>query len=98
MSRLRAIQVQRLRRCAALGWLSFPAPQTSRRWWSCLREKLVPPATVGFDAGADAHLLYELERLPIKLVAGRLTESRNDFAEIAGRLHTRVDVEWSDLL
>ena len=63
-----------------------------------LREKLVPPATVGFDAGADVHLLYELERLPIKLVAGRLTESRNDFAEIAGRLHTRVDVEWSDLL
>ena len=63
-----------------------------------LREKLVPPATVGYDAGADVHLLYELERLPIKLVAGRLTESRNDFAEIAGRLHTRVDVEWSGLL
>jgi hypothetical protein len=47
--------------------------------------------------GSDVVLLYECGHLSLPHVAARLVDARPDIAEIADRLLTRVDVEWTPL-
>jgi len=59
--------------------------------------KLDPPATILAGTEADLVLVFEQQELSLPHVAARLIEGRKDFVEIASRLHTRVDVSWSEL-
>ena len=53
--------------------------------------------TVLPGAGGDLVLCYEVEQIPLSQVAATLVDHRPDVAEIAARLHTRIDVNWTDL-
>ena len=46
------------------------------------------------DSGGQLILCYEVERIPLPAVAATLIDHRPDLAEIATRLHTRIDVAW----
>jgi hypothetical protein len=58
---------------------------------------LTPPATIVTDADAELVLCYEQQALSLAHVAARLIDGRSDIIQIAGRLHTRMDVPWSKL-
>jgi hypothetical protein len=58
---------------------------------------MTPPATVVVDSDPELVLCYEQERLSLAHVASRLVDGRSDIIQIAGRLHTRMDVPWSKL-
>jgi hypothetical protein len=53
--------------------------------------------SVAFDSDPDVTICYEAERMSLPTVAALLVEHRPDCAEIASRLLTRVDVQWSPL-
>jgi hypothetical protein len=59
--------------------------------------ELSPPATVVGYSEPDVVFAFELQDLSIPHVAARLIEDRTDFAQMAARLHTRVDVVWTPL-
>ena len=59
--------------------------------------ELNPPATVVGYSEPDVVFAFELQDLSIPHVAARLIEDRTDFAQMAARLHTRVDVVWTPL-
>jgi eukaryotic-like serine/threonine-protein kinase len=59
--------------------------------------ELKPPATVVGYSEPDVVFAFELQDLSIPHVAARLIEDRTDFAQMAGRLHTRIDVAWTPL-
>ncbi len=56
-----------------------------------------PAATLVADKDVDLILCYEQQELSLVHVAARLIEGRNDYAQIASRLHTRIDVTWTEL-
>jgi hypothetical protein len=60
-------------------------------------QQLTPPATVTTDTDADLVLCYEQQGLSLAHVAARLIDGRSDIIQIANRLHTRMDVPWSQL-
>jgi serine/threonine protein kinase len=64
---------------------------------TALSQELRPPATVIGYSEPDVVFAYELQDLAIPHVATRLIEERTDFAQMAARLHTRIDVVWSPL-
>ena len=49
------------------------------------------------DSDGDLILCREIENLSFSAAAARLIDYRADYAQIAARLHTRVDVQWSRL-
>ncbi len=53
--------------------------------------------TLAFDSDFDMVLCWEMGEMPISRVALTLIEYRVDYAQVASRLHTRVDVSWSPL-
>ncbi len=53
--------------------------------------------TVLADAGSDMFVCREVEDQPLPRVAARVLGQRFQAAEIASRLHTRVDVAWTPL-
>ena len=58
----------------------------------------LPSATVIPTAQSDLMVCHEVENLDVCRVAARLVEGRRDYVEIpAKRLHTRVDVTWSEM-
>ena len=57
----------------------------------------VPAATVIPTAQCDLIVCHEVENLDVCRVAARLIEGRRDYADIAKRLHTRVDVTWNEM-
>lgn len=54
------------------------------------------PTIVAGDDG-DLVLCYEQQDLSLAHVAARLIDGRNDIIQVAGRLHTRMDVPWFKL-
>lgn len=44
----------------------------------------------------DALLCCEMERVPLDNIAAALINGRREYAELASRLHTRIDVKWPD--
>ncbi len=58
---------------------------------------LNPQPTILNDSDADLTLCYEQQELSLPHVAARLISGRNDYTEIAARLHTRADVSWTEL-
>jgi len=51
--------------------------------------------TVLPDPGGELILCYEVEQMSLCAVAAALIHHRPDLAEIAARLHTRIDVDWT---
>lgn len=47
-------------------------------------------------AGVDDALVVccEAQGVPLQNIAAHLVGSRSDLLKVAGRLHTRIDVEW----
>jgi len=64
---------------------------------AALGKLLDPPPTILADTDADLMLCYEQQELSLPHVAARLIAGRNDYTEIAARLHTRADVAWTEL-
>jgi serine/threonine protein kinase len=64
---------------------------------TAVSQELQPPATVVGYSEPDVVFAYELQDISIAHVAARLIEDRTDFAQMAARLHTRIDVVWSPL-
>lgn len=64
---------------------------------SALANQLQTPAT--FVAGCDSELVccFEAEGVPVANVAAKLIDCRTDLIRVAARLHTRIDVNWSNL-
>jgi serine/threonine protein kinase len=75
----------------------LPAVNASDSLAAALRERLDPAPTILRDADADLVLCYEQQELSLPHVAARLIAGRNDYTEIAARLHTRADVSWTPL-
>lgn len=44
--------------------------------------------------GSDMLLCCEMERIPLDSIAASLIGGRREYAELASRLHTRIDVDW----
>ena len=44
--------------------------------------------------GSHNLLCCEVERVPLDNVAASLIDGRREYAEMASRLHTRIDVKW----
>ncbi|MBL8830144.1 MAG: protein kinase [Planctomycetaceae bacterium] len=51
--------------------------------------------TVLFDPTAQPALCIEGADIPLRQILDEVSEGRNDIAQVAERLHTRIDVEWS---
>ncbi len=59
--------------------------------------ELTAPGTVLTLSSPDFVICNEVQNISLAHVASRLIEERNDYVQIAGRLHTRMDVEWGAL-
>ena len=57
----------------------------------------LPTATVIPTAQSDLIVCHEVENLDVCWVAAQLVERRRDYVDLAKRLHTRVDVTWSEM-
>ncbi len=75
----------------------LPSSSAESELARALNARLDPPPTVLTDSDADLTLCYEQQDLALPHVAARLIEGRDDFAKIAARLHTRIDVTWAEL-
>ncbi len=62
-----------------------------------LSEEVSEPPTVVVDKENEVLLCYEMEQLPLRRVAAAVLDHRFKNVEVASRLHTRIDVPWSDL-
>ena len=49
------------------------------------------------DQDGDVVVCYDREQVSLEQIAARIIGARRDYIEIARRLHTRADVEWSSL-
>jgi hypothetical protein len=74
-----------------------PNTAAGSRLGESLSHTLDPPATVVRDTGADLVFCYEVQEILVPHAAARLIGGRGDLVHIAGRLHTRTDVAWTDL-
>jgi hypothetical protein len=63
-----------------------------------IRQEMNETSSVVFGADGHVVLCYEVERIPPGNVAGHLADNRHEYAGIASRLHTRVDVPWTPLV
>lgn len=78
-------------------FLAAPAGEAANRFAGAIEQALGEAATVLPNPTGDLVMFYEAERLPLDRVADLLSRGYGDCAEIAERLHTRVDVEWPAL-
>ncbi|MFV2066614.1 MAG: tubulin-like doman-containing protein [Pirellulales bacterium] len=49
------------------------------------------------DPDPEVRFCFEVERLPLAALARSLVEHNTSYIDIAARLHTRIDVEWTKL-
>ena len=62
-----------------------------------IRDEVPTPPTVLADKENEVLLCYEMEQLPLPRVAAAVLDQRFQNVEVASRLHTRIDVQWSNL-
>jgi hypothetical protein len=88
-----------LPRCGGAKRLLLVAPDEllARELVEQLGSQFSPMPTVIIDAENDVLLCYEMDQLPLRLVAAAVLDRRFQNVEIAARLHTRIDVSWSAL-
>lgn len=74
-----------------------PDGEVNRPLVEALKVRLEPPPTIIPSQEIDLVLCYEQQELSLPHVAERLIAGRDDYTEIASRLHTRVDINWTEL-
>src|SRR5262249_11043228 len=62
----------------------------------CLAEDHGQTVTKLRAASGDVVVCHEVERQRLAQVATQLVDHRRDYADLARRLHTRIDVEWAE--
>ena len=76
-------------------------PQCSKAWpsgWKTSFEEAAGGAASIVDGTDDALVVCcQAQRVPLQNIAAHLVATRSDLAKVAGRLHTRIDVEWPSL-
>ncbi len=89
----------RLMRCGGAKRLlvMLPYGSTNARPLQILHEQIHETPSVAQNNDGDFILCYEVEQLSLTQVAVTLIDGRQDYAQYAGRLHTRTDVQWSTL-
>jgi hypothetical protein len=75
--------------------LTAPEETLARELIEELGSQFRPVPTVITDAENDMLLCYEIDQLPLRLVAAAVLDRRFQNVEVAARLHTRIDVSWS---
>lgn len=53
------------------------------------------PCTVLFDATVQPAVCVEAAEIPLRQLLDEVSEGRTDISQVADRLHTRIDIEWS---
>jgi hypothetical protein len=71
-----------------------PASDANAPLIEALKTQLDPAPSILTSGDADLVLCFEQQELSLPHVAARLIAGRNDYTEIAARLHTRADVTW----
>jgi hypothetical protein len=51
--------------------------------------------SVSIEPEGDVKFCYEIEELPWEGIHTKLIRQRHDCRELAGRLHTRINVNWT---
>ncbi len=91
----------RLRECGGDSRFLLVAPQNASTWPDNWIEPFNAAAGVSTSlaGGTDDALVVccESQRVPLRNVAAHLIGTRSDLVKVAGRLHTRIDVEWLSL-
>ena len=57
-----------------------------------------PSVSVVVNSERDLIICTEAENISIKHVAVALIDNRQDYADFAGRIHARTDVNWTPLM
>ncbi len=71
----------------------LPSAELIRR----VHDEVPTSPTVVADKENEVLLCYEMEQLPLPRVAAAVLDQRFQNVEVASRLHTRIDVQWSNL-
>ncbi len=89
----------RLRRCGGGRRLLLVLPESlgESELQDRIKSNLESLPTVTRDSDNDLVLCYETEQLPLHRVANALIDYRPDYMQLASRLHTRIDVNWTPL-
>jgi hypothetical protein len=77
--------------------LSTPAGAPSDSIEALLAENTETPITKVPGESGRLAICHEVGHIPLPSIAMRIINNRRDYAEIAARLHTRVDVKWPSL-
>ena len=77
--------------------LQMPDGPAATRLQEVVEKDLGQSCTRLGDSDGNLVLCYEAEQLSLPRAAMALIGNRRDFADIAGRLRTRVDVDWTSL-
>ena len=77
--------------------LLIPADLSSAELIRRVRDEVAASPTVVADKENEVLLCYEMEQLPLPRVAAAVLDQRFQNVEVASRLHTRIDVQWSNL-
>ena len=75
----------------------LPQKEAAQQVAECVRDALGNESSVLTGAVSSFVLCTEIAGLPLSRVAIDLIECRRDYAEFAGRVHTRCDVSWSQI-
>jgi serine/threonine protein kinase len=75
------------------------APRETEVWRKCLKATSFHHVPGLIDApGADLLLYFDVGPLSVADIVAQLLHERPDLAEVAGRLHTRADVNWPEIV
>ena len=77
--------------------LMLPKGSTQVRPIEILHQEMHEVPSVVENCDGDFILCYEMEQISLTQAAVTLIEGRPDLAEAASRLHTRTDINWSNL-
>jgi hypothetical protein len=87
-------------KCGGAKRLLAIAPDTSRPEpiAASFDRYLEQPLNLVFDSGGDLVFCYDAEGLDLVDIAWSLIDERPDLLQVATRLHTRIDVDWSTIV
>ncbi len=74
--------------------LVLPEGSSDKPFRESIQRHLTQEPSVLFDRDFDAVLCCEMGGLPLATAMATLIDYRIDYAQVASRLHTRVDVSW----
>jgi hypothetical protein len=70
---------------------------TANQIRSFVEQETANRCSMAYDSDNEIVICHEVEGMPYENVAAHLIGNRRRYAELASRLHTRVDVDWTPL-